>query len=117
MPPAHLPPVVFPEFLPHLVSGQAESVAEEYPGSMQLVGRLQVDVQRATLDPPPTPARRIYFVRRPHGSRIRSLPVMTAIGILDKRRPERRRPREVPSASSREGTATLAATSPVTRPE
>src|SRR5690625_4113889 len=95
MPPAHLPPVVFPEFLPHLVSGQAESVAEEYPGSMQLVGRLQVDVQRATLDPPPTPARRIYFVRRPHGSRIRSLPVITAIGILDKRRPERQSHRAV----------------------
>src|SRR5690625_2902730 len=95
MPPAHLPPVVFPIFRPHLVSGQAESVAEEYPGSMQLVGRLQVDVQRATLESPPTPARRIYFVRRPHGSRIRSLPVMTAIGILDKRRPERRPHRAV----------------------
>src|SRR5690625_7449687 len=95
MPPAHLPRLDFPEFLPHRVSGQAESVTEEYPGSMQLVGRLQVDVQRATLDPPPTPARRIYFVRRPHGSRIRSLPVMTAIGILDKRRPERRPQRAV----------------------
>src|SRR5690625_1980417 len=90
MPPAHLPPVVFPEFLPHLVSGQAESVAEEYPGSMQLVGRLQVDVQRATLDPPPTPARRIYFVRRPLGSRIRSLPVITAVINLKRWRPERR---------------------------
>src|SRR5690625_2212134 len=95
MPPAHLPPVAFPEFLPHLVQVQAESVAEEYPGSMQLVGRLQVDVQRAPLDPPPTPAGRIYFVRRPHGSRIRSWPVITAIGILDTRRPERQSHRAV----------------------
>src|SRR5690625_5439353 len=95
MPPAHLPRLVFPEFLPHLVSGQAESVTEEYPGAMQLVGRLQVDVQRATLDPPPTPARRVYSAQRPQRSQIGCLPVLTADINLKTWRPERRPHRAV----------------------